>query len=138
MPRRALLFPVVIGSIVFAAWSQYALRAQDAAEASHGKHDPKTGLGLPPGWPEGHPVPQVQSNCMKCHLTAGRELSAAVLNFSHSVHDLNQLSCHDCHGGNTEDDAACARRRSRLHRHQAQRALEEVSGVSRSRSRDRG
>jgi hypothetical protein len=58
----------------------------------------------PEGWPAGHPLPLVASNCATCHLTAGRELTAAVVNFTRSVHDLNELSCADCHGGNTEDD----------------------------------
>lgn len=65
---------------------------------------PDEPLKLPEGWPEDHPAPQVASNCVRCHLYAGRQLSAAVLHFAHSVHDLNQMSCADCHGGNTEND----------------------------------
>lgn len=61
-------------------------------------------LTLPEGWPEGHPVPIVRSNCMACHLNAGRELSLAVHDFSRSTHDLNELTCYDCHGGNSVDD----------------------------------
>lgn len=108
MPRLPVLVSLLAVVVMAASWSQYALHAQPPAEsAAEGpqKRDPQTGLALPPFWPEGHPVPKVQSNCVKCHLTAGRELSAAVLNFAHSVHDLNELSCADCHGGNTEDDA---------------------------------
>lgn len=59
----------------------------------------------PANWPENHPLPQVASNCATCHLTAGRELTEAAVFFAHSVHDLNQMSCFDCHGGNTEDNA---------------------------------
>jgi hypothetical protein len=61
-------------------------------------------LVKPENWPEGHPLPQVGSNCAACHLTAGRELTAAVTNFVRSVHDLAEMTCYDCHGGNTRDD----------------------------------
>lgn len=99
---------LLAGACATVSCSQYLLHAQQPPEKAEGaeRRDPESGLALPPFWPEGHPVPKVQSNCVKCHLTAGRELSAAVLNFAHSVHDLNELSCADCHGGNTEDDAA--------------------------------
>jgi formate-dependent nitrite reductase cytochrome c552 subunit len=52
----------------------------------------------------GLPRPQVESNCVTCHLTAGRELTDVVYDFAHSIHDMNELSCSDCHGGNTDDD----------------------------------
>ena len=58
----------------------------------------------PKNWPAGHPLPLVGSNCASCHLTAGRELTAAVINFARSTHDLNEMTCYDCHGGNTRDD----------------------------------
>ncbi len=58
----------------------------------------------PDNWPKGHPLPLEASNCATCHLTAGRELTAAVINFTRSVHDLQHMSCSDCHGGNTEND----------------------------------
>jgi hypothetical protein len=52
------------------------------------------------------PVPQEETNCVRCHLTAGRELTEAVHTFAHSVHDISAgVTCHDCHGGNTVDDA---------------------------------
>lgn len=54
---------------------------------------------------EKRPLPLEKSNCVKCHTTAGRELTEAVYSFAHSVHDWNGLSCNDCHGGNTEVDA---------------------------------
>lgn len=89
------------------AYGEYALvAAQDVPAASAAAAaDEKAPLILPEGWPEGHPVPEVKSNCVRCHLGAGRELTLAVAYFAHSVHDLNYLSCADCHGGNTEDDA---------------------------------
>ncbi len=61
-------------------------------------------LVKPKNWPEGHPLPLVGSNFVACHLTAGRELTAAVQNFVRSVHDVNEMTCYDCHGGNTVDD----------------------------------
>ena len=61
-------------------------------------------LKLPPGWKAGDPLPVEKTNCVRCHLTAGRELTAPVREFARSVHDLAQLSCHSCHGGNTKDD----------------------------------
>lgn len=61
-------------------------------------------LTAPPNWPAGHPLPVVGSNCAACHLTAGRELTDAVVHFVRSVHDLNDLTCYDCHGGNREVD----------------------------------
>ncbi len=61
-------------------------------------------LVKPKDWPEGHPLPIVGSNCAACHLTAGRELTAAVKNFVRSAHDLNEMTCYDCHGGNSRDD----------------------------------
>ena len=62
-------------------------------------------LTVPENWPAGHPLPVVASNCAACHLTAGRELTDAVVHFVRSVHDLNDLTCYDCHGGNREEDA---------------------------------
>ncbi len=62
-------------------------------------------LKLPAGWKADQPLPVEKTNCVRCHLTAGRELTAPVRDFARSVHDLAQLSCHSCHGGNTKDDA---------------------------------
>ncbi|MBX7168419.1 MAG: cytochrome c3 family protein [Pirellulales bacterium] len=61
-------------------------------------------LVAPKNWPKDVPLPQENTNCVRCHLTAGRELTAAVKDFAHSVHDLNAMSCADCHGGRTDDD----------------------------------
>ena len=60
---------------------------------------------LPSWWKAGDPVPHVKSNCVRCHLTAGRELTAPVQDFARSVHDLQGMTCSDCHGGNREKDS---------------------------------
>lgn len=61
-------------------------------------------LVRPKNWPADHPLPLVGSNCAACHLTAGRELTAAVVNFVRSAHDFQEMTCYDCHGGNSVDD----------------------------------
>lgn len=61
-------------------------------------------IEFPEWWPAGKPLPKEKSNCVICHVTAGRELSLAVIDYTYSVHDREALSCFDCHGGNTEDD----------------------------------
>ncbi len=79
----------------------------EALAKENGKQQPEPvvkKLARPKGWPEGHPLPIVGSNCASCHLTAGRELTAAVVNFTRSVHDLNEMTCYDCHGGHMSDD----------------------------------
>lgn len=63
-------------------------------------------LKLPPGWKAGDPLPVEKTNCVRCHLTAGRELTAPVRDFARSVHDRARLSCNDCHGGNTAEDSS--------------------------------
>jgi hypothetical protein len=60
---------------------------------------------LPTWWKAGDPVPHVKSNCVRCHLTAGRELTAPAQDFARSVHDLQGMTCSDCHGGNREKDS---------------------------------
>lgn len=62
-------------------------------------------LTLPPWWRAEDPLPVEKTNCVRCHLTAGRELTTPLRDFARSVHDLAGLSCHDCHGGNTHRDA---------------------------------
>jgi hypothetical protein len=62
-------------------------------------------LKLPKEWDPKDPLPIVKSNCVRCHLTAGRELTAPLRDFARSVHDFAHLSCNDCHGGDTEHDA---------------------------------
>src|SRR5262245_26279104 len=63
-------------------------------------------LKLPEGWKAEDPIPIEKTNCVRCHLTAGRELTAPVREFARSVHDRARLSCQDCHGGNTEEDTS--------------------------------
>ncbi len=60
---------------------------------------------LPAWWKKGDPVPLEKSNCVRCHLTAGRELTGAVRDFARSIHDLAKLSCYSCHGGDNKNDA---------------------------------
>ena len=61
---------------------------------------------LPRWWKAGEPVPTVKSNCVRCHLTAGRELTAPAQDFARSVHDLHGMTCSDCHGGNRDKDTS--------------------------------
>lgn len=63
-------------------------------------------LKLPRWWKAGDPVPTVKSNCVRCHLTAGRELTAPAQDFARSVHDLHGMTCSDCHGGNRDKDTS--------------------------------
>ena len=51
-------------------------------------------------------MPMVKSNCVRCHLTAGRELTAPAQDFARSVHDLHGMTCSDCHGGNRDKDSS--------------------------------
>lgn len=68
--------------------------------------DDSARVKLPSWWKAGDPVPHVKSNCVRCHLTAGRELTEPVQDFARSVHDLQGMTCSDCHGGNREKDSA--------------------------------
>lgn len=68
------------------------------------KHDDPP-LKLPGWWKASDPLPNEKSNCVRCHLTAGRELTVPLRDFARSVHDRISMSCNDCHGGNTEADA---------------------------------
>jgi hypothetical protein len=63
-------------------------------------------LKLPEWWKPGDPLPIEKTNCVKCHLTAGRELTVPLRDFARSVHDRVHMSCNDCHGGNTKDDTS--------------------------------
>jgi hypothetical protein len=76
--------------------------APDSKKQPAGKDAP---LKLPKEWNPKDPLPIVKSNCVRCHLNAGRELTAPLRDFARSVHDLVHLSCNDCHGGDTENDA---------------------------------
>src|SRR5262245_4813650 len=73
--------------------------------AARGRPADEKPLKLPFGWKADAPLPVRKTNCVRCHLTAGRELTTPVRDFARSVHDRGGLSCNDCHGGNTADDA---------------------------------
>src|SRR5262245_17624428 len=62
-------------------------------------------LKRPSTWNAADPLPIEKTNCVRCHLTAGRELTVPVRDFARSVHDLAKLSCNSCHGGNTKEDS---------------------------------
>jgi hypothetical protein len=66
---------------------------------------PEKPLKLPEWWNPKDPLPIEKTNCVRCHLTAGRELTLPVRDFARSVHDRAKLSCNDCHGGNTKEDS---------------------------------
>lgn len=59
---------------------------------------------LPDNWPPAAPLPVVKNNCVRCHADKGGALTDAVLHYAHGTHDLEEIGCQDCHGGNTEDD----------------------------------
>lgn len=106
-PAAWLLLPVALGAWVV---SDYVAGAVDEPAAKPAKpvkkpaDEPPRKLVAPKDWPAGLPLPQVASNCASCHLTAGRELTDAVKHLVRSVHDLHDMTCYDCHGGNRKDD----------------------------------
>ncbi len=89
---------VVLGLLVVAS----AEPAPQGKKVLPAKDEP---LKLPKEWKAEDPLPIVKSNCVRCHLNAGRELTAPLRDFARSSHDLAHLSCNDCHGGDTEHDA---------------------------------
>jgi formate-dependent nitrite reductase cytochrome c552 subunit len=99
---------IVCGTLVAATYLGVTARlsADDEKAPAANKSPVPNKFVKPDNWPKGHPLPLVESNCATCHLTAGRELTGAVINFTRSVHDLQHMSCSDCHGGNTEDDVS--------------------------------
>jgi len=110
-PRRRVsmaLLPLVL--VAIAALALCAGEPKASADPK-GETTPKAArptprkLVAPKNWPADHPLPVVASNCVACHLTAGRELTDAVKHFVRSAHDLQELTCYDCHGGNREEDA---------------------------------
>ena len=103
-PWRRTIVGVIACLLVAGVCVSQAAEEKGPAKDSAEKPAPCK-LVAPKNWPAGHPLPTVASNCAACHLTAGRELTAAVEHFVRSVHDLNALTCYDCHGGNREDDA---------------------------------
>jgi len=104
--RIPTLLVGLAGAILFAATAHIITAGEPKAAGDarpEGKPAVKT-LVTPKNWPEDYPLPRVGSNCVACHLTAGRELTAAAKNFVRSVHDMQDMTCYDCHGGNTVDD----------------------------------
>ncbi|MFO0947762.1 MAG: ammonia-forming cytochrome c nitrite reductase subunit c552 [Planctomycetota bacterium] len=91
---RIRLLLIVPAAFLLLTW-MLTVRSGGAIGKLHADETPKTD----------RPIPTEETNCVKCHLKAGRELTDAVHVFAGSVHDFNGLSCNDCHGGNTEDDA---------------------------------
>jgi hypothetical protein len=79
------------------------LPADDKAKPAAPGEQP---LKLPAWWKKGDPLPLEKSNCVRCHLNAGRELTDAVRDFARSVHDLNRLTCYNCHGGDSKNDVS--------------------------------
>ncbi|HLN33020.1 MAG TPA: cytochrome c3 family protein [Gemmataceae bacterium] len=79
------------------------LRADDANKPAPAVQNQP--LKLPGWWKKGDPLPIEKSNCVRCHLTAGRELTLPVRDFARSIHDLAKLTCNKCHGGDTKNDA---------------------------------
>jgi hypothetical protein len=107
LKSAAFLLPLVL--VIVVALVDYALHAAEDAPAKKpaaANEKEEKPLVAPPKWPAEQPLPIVASNCARCHLTAGRELTAVVADFAHSVHDLNELTCYDCHGGNPHDDVS--------------------------------
>jgi hypothetical protein len=120
MEIRLAVFAIVIAGLLAAAVTEAVVssadsqpvtktRTNDLSKKTSARHvykaDAEAPVKLPRWWKAGDPVPIVKSNCVRCHLTAGRELTAPVQDFARSVHDLNDMTCSDCHGGNREKDS---------------------------------
>jgi hypothetical protein len=105
--RRAaiLLAPFALVAVTTLALSADEPKPPKGADKPTAAKPAPRKLVAPKGWPEGHPLPVVASNCVACHLTAGRELTDAVKHFVRSAHDQQELTCYDCHGGNREVDS---------------------------------
>jgi hypothetical protein len=97
-----VLFLPVVGLVAPLTASRGRAWALDDAPTSCGKDKP---LKLPAWWKAEDPLPLEKTNCVRCHLTAGRELTVPLRDFARSAHDRVKMSCNDCHGGNTKDDA---------------------------------
>jgi hypothetical protein len=107
MFRRLVTFGLALALIaavlVRPIWSRQPAELV-ARDDDKGKAESKP-LKLPEWWRVGDPLPIEKTNCVRCHLTAGRELTMPLREFARSVHDLAKLSCNDCHGGDTKNDA---------------------------------
>jgi hypothetical protein len=102
IPIGLAIYLIVI-TFVRPIWSRQPAELV-ARDDDKGKTENKP-LKLPEWWRAGDPLPIEKTNCVRCHLTAGRELTVPLREFARSVHDLIKLSCNDCHGGDTKNDA---------------------------------
>ena len=84
----AVLSGLFVATTILAAGDADEDQATSRAEAKPAVKK----LVKPKGWPAGHPLPLVGSNCAACHLTAGRELTQAVDHFVRGVHDLQEMT----------------------------------------------
>lgn len=91
-------------AILGLVWCSNVSLQADEADTPAKSDDVRPRFERPKGWPEDFPLPTEDTNCVRCHLHAGRELTGAVRDLCRSVHDFAGLSCADCHGGNTKDD----------------------------------
>ncbi len=100
--RLLMLSPLAVAATVWG--SGVSIWADDGDTPSAAADDVRPRFERPDGWPADYPLPTENTNCVRCHLHAGRALTGAVRDLCRSVHDMIGLSCADCHGGNTEDD----------------------------------
>src|SRR2546422_3958900 len=101
--KRWIVVVVLLGSLcAIVQAGRGRLRAQLSGSKPQQQRPPAEAkpLKLPDWWKADDPLPQEKTNCVRCHLTAGRELTTPVRDFARSVHDRTGLSCNDCHGGN--------------------------------------
>ncbi len=104
-PAGRLRWPALCLLVVVAGvWCSNVSTWADEADAPGTTDDVRPRFERPQGWPAEFPLPTENTNCVRCHLHAGRELTGAVRDLCRSTHDMMGLSCADCHGGNTEDD----------------------------------
>lgn len=89
---------IVVVALGIAGWARLSPAGTQGSDAKP--------LKLPEWWKPADPLPAEKTNCVRCHLTAGRELTAPVREFARSAHDRANLSCNHCHGGNTKDDTS--------------------------------
>lgn len=101
---RLRVIPLALLALAGLLWCSNVSLQADEADKPASKDEVRPRFERPEGWPEEFPLPTENTNCVRCHLHAGRELTGAVRDICRSVHDLAGLSCADCHGGNTEDD----------------------------------
>jgi hypothetical protein len=99
--KRLYLLLTTTAVLVLCLLARGALARLSSAE----RESDEPQFKFPAWWKAGDPLPAEKSNCVRCHLNAGRELTVPLRDFARSVHDRAKLSCNDCHGGDTEHDA---------------------------------